>query len=88
MYCTVLYCTVLQDNLISRLYTSYDSIVQFVSSYAVLNLYVYMMAYMYSPCGHALPTNGLLMGESDEEVLYGDTEARRPLNSVEDEDSD
>jgi hypothetical protein len=31
----------------ARLYTSYDSVTQFVSSYAVLNLYVYMMAYMY-----------------------------------------
>ena len=49
---------------------------QFVASYAVLNLYVYVMAYMYSPCGQALPSNNILMGESDEEVLYGDLEAR------------
>jgi hypothetical protein len=36
-----------KDNFVARLYTSYDSVTQFVSSYAVLNLYVYMMAYMY-----------------------------------------
>ena len=28
------------------------------------------------------------MGESDEEILYGDVEARKPLNSIDDEDSD
>jgi len=44
---------------------------------------------MYSPCGQAIPSNNIMMGESDEEVLYGDSEARKPLNSaIEDEDSD
>ena len=71
------------------MYTSQNSIIQFVASYAVLNLYVYMMTYMYSPCGQAIPSNNIMMGESDEEVLYGDPEARKPLNSaIDDEDSD
>ena len=87
--CTLSQILYFQDNFISRMYTSQNSIIQFVASYAVLNLYVYMMAYMYSPCGQALPSNNIMMGESDEEVLYGDTEARKPLNSaIEDEDSD
>ena len=40
---------VLEDNFVSRLYTSYDSATQFVSFYALLNLYVYMMVYVYTP---------------------------------------
>ena len=40
---------VLEDNFVSRLYTSYDSATQFISFYALLNLYIYMMVYVYTP---------------------------------------
>ena len=33
----------LEDNFISRLYTSYDSVTQFVSFYTLLNLYLYLL---------------------------------------------
>lgn len=84
---------VLEDNFISRFYTSYDSVTQFLSFYALLNLYMYMMVYVYSPCGGkevsgmAL-SDTVMMGDSDEEVLYGDSEVRKPLNSHDDEESD
>ena len=41
---------VLEDNFVSRLYTSYDSATQFISFYALLNLYLYIMVYVYTPC--------------------------------------
>ena len=40
----------LEDNFISRFYTSYDSATQFISFYALLNLYLYIMVYVYTPC--------------------------------------
>ena len=84
---------VLEDNFISRFYTSYDSVTQFLSFYALLNLYMYMMVYVYSPCGGKevsgmLLSDTVMMGDSDEEVLYGDSEVRKPLNSHDDEESD
>ena len=36
-------------NLRSRLYTSYTSEGQFLAFYTVLNCYIYVMAYVYSP---------------------------------------
>ena len=41
---------VLEDNFVSRMYTSYDSATQFISFYALLNLYLYIMVYVYTPC--------------------------------------
>ena len=90
---------VLEDNFLARLYTSYDSVVQFLSFYALLNLYVYVMVYVYSPTsgppvpGFPLRGDNAAMSalvDSDEEVIYGseEEEARRPLNSVHDDDSD
>ena len=40
---------VLEDNFVSRFYTSYDSATQFISFYALLNLYLYIMVYVYIP---------------------------------------
>ena len=84
---------VLEDNFIARFYTSYDSVTQFLSFYALLNLYLYMMVYVYSPCGGrevaGLPLGDtVMMGDSDEEIIYGDKDVRKPLNSVDDEESD
>jgi len=83
---------ILEDNFVARLYTDYASVTHFLAFYALLNLYIYLMIYAYSPCGHkeggSLPLGD--MGDSDEEVLFGDTESgvRRPLNSVDEEESD
>ena len=41
---------ILEDNFVSRMYTSYDSATQFISFYALLNLYLYIMVYVYTPC--------------------------------------
>ena len=82
---------VLEDNFISRLYTSYDSATQFISFYALLNLYIYMMVYVYTPCaGREVPrvASSLLMDDSDTEetVLFGESDVRKPLTSARDEE--
>ncbi len=40
---------VLEDNLIAKVYTSYQSEYHFLAFYTVLNCYVYVLAYMYAP---------------------------------------
>lgn len=83
---------VLEDNFVARLYTDYASATHFLAFYALLNLYIYLMVYVYGPCGHkeggSLPLGDAM--DSDEEVLFGDTEAgiRKPLNSLDEEESD
>ena len=43
---------VLEDNFVARLYTDYASVTHFLAFYALLNLYIYLMVYVYTPCGH------------------------------------
>ena len=43
---------VLEDNFVARLYTDYASATHFLAFYALLNLYIYLMVYVYGPCGH------------------------------------
>jgi hypothetical protein len=68
---------VLEDNFVARLYTDYASVTHFLAFYALLNLYIYLMVYVYSPCGSkeggSLPLGD--SADSDEEILFGDTEA-------------
>lgn len=40
---------VLEDNFVAQLGTHYNNSSQFMSFYGLLNLYVYTMAYVYSP---------------------------------------
>lgn len=40
---------VLEDNFVAQLETKYSNSGQFMSFYGLLNLYVYTMAYVYSP---------------------------------------
>ena len=40
---------VLEDNLVARVYTSYESEGHFLAFYTVLNCYIYLLAYVYSP---------------------------------------
>ena len=39
----------LEDNLVARVYTSYETEGHFLAFYTVLNCYVYLLAYVYSP---------------------------------------
>lgn len=45
---------VLEDNFVAQLSTHYDSSAQFMAFYGLLNLYLYTMAYVYSPSERAL----------------------------------
>jgi hypothetical protein len=80
----------LEDNLVARLYTSYESEAQFLAFYTVLNCYVYVLAYVYSPtsaqtkdhASHLLKDNPAfsMINESDDETeamlvrVEGDTD--------------
>ncbi|KAI4457487.1 transmembrane protein [Holotrichia oblita] len=89
---------VLEDNFVAQLSTHYNSSVQFMSFYGLLNFYIYAMAYVYSPNSRSLLESSItkdnpafsMINDSDEEVIYGsDEESRRPLNrSRNDDDSD
>ena len=39
----------LEDNLVARVYTSYETEGHFLAFYTVLNCYIYLLAYVYSP---------------------------------------
>lgn len=79
----------LEDNFVSELSTQYESSAQFMAFYGLLNLYLYTMAYVYSPSERALMETHIMkdnpafsmVNDSDEDVIYGsDDDTRRPLN--------
>ncbi|KAL1491469.1 hypothetical protein ABEB36_012065 [Hypothenemus hampei] len=89
---------ILVDSLATDIDTKYTSSSQFMCFYGLLNLYVYVMAYVYSPLSQNPhdetitkdnPTFSMI-NDSDEDVIYGsDEESRRPLNrGHNDDDSD
>lgn len=79
----------LQDLMAGQLSTQYQSSAPFMALYSLLNLYLYTMAYVYSPSERALMETHIIkdnpalsmMNDSDEDVIYGsDDDTRRPLN--------
>ncbi|XP_069190431.1 transmembrane protein 181 isoform X4 [Procambarus clarkii] len=79
----------LEDNFVAQLSTHYDSSAQFMAFYGLLNLYLFTMAYVYSPSERALMETHIMkdnpafsmVNDSDEDVIYGsDDDTRRPLN--------
>ena len=78
---------VLEDNLVARVYTSYETEGHFLAFYTVLNCYIYLLAYVYSPSPsqaketHVMRDNPTfsMITESDEE-----TEAMLPPDQSED----
>ncbi|XP_019772753.1 transmembrane protein 181 [Dendroctonus ponderosae] len=89
---------ILEDNFVAQLGTHYSNSEQFMSFYGLLNLYVYTMAYVYSPQNKSIHDQSItkdnpafsMINDSDEDVIYGsDEESRRPLNrGHNDDDSD
>ncbi|KAG0418573.1 hypothetical protein HPB47_004723 [Ixodes persulcatus] len=81
--------SVLEDNFVADLSTSYGSSAEFMSFYGLLNFYLYTMAYVYTPPPNAFlephikdnPTLSM-MNDSDEEVIYGSDTEERLLNPV------
>lgn len=70
--------SVLEDNFVADLSTTYGSSAEFMSFYGLLNFYLYTMAYVYSPPPNAFLESHLkdnptlsMMNDSDEEVIYG-----------------
>ena len=55
---------VLQDNFVAELSTHYQNSTEFVSFYGLLNIYMYTMAFVYSPSHNAV------FGESYKEALW------------------
>ncbi|GAB6032821.1 hypothetical protein CHUAL_012023 [Chamberlinius hualienensis] len=87
---------VLQDNFISELTTNYKNSAEFMAYYGLLNLYLYVMAFVYSPSPNAVldshykdnPTFSMI-NDSDEEVVYGsDTEDKLLSCAKDHEESD
>nr|CAG4644664.1 EOG090X03I5 [Leptodora kindtii] len=70
---------VLQDSFAAQLSTTYRNSAEFLSLYALLNLYVYTMAYVYSPTNtavlehHVMKDNPAfsMVNDSDEDVVFG-----------------
>ncbi|XP_066254636.1 transmembrane protein 181 [Euwallacea similis] len=90
---------VLEDNFVAQLDTKYSNSGQFMSFYGLLNIYVYTMAYVYSPASNKNIHDQTItkdnpafsmINDSDEDVIYGsDEDSRRPLNrGHNDDDSD
>ncbi|KAK4881924.1 hypothetical protein RN001_005243 [Aquatica leii] len=89
---------ILEDNFVAQLSTKYSSSAHFMSFYGLLNLYVYTMAYVYSPDNGEIYESTLtkdnpsfsMINDSDEDVIFGsDEESRKPLNRTRnDDDSD
>ena len=44
----------LQDNFVAELSTNYENSAEFVSFYGLLNIYMYIMAFVYSPATNAV----------------------------------
>ena len=67
---------ILEDNFVARMYTSYESEGQFLALYTVINCYIYVLAYVYSPTSTQTRENHLMrdnptfsmVNESDEET--------------------
>jgi len=75
--------TVFQDNFVANLSFTYKNSVEFLTFYSLLNLYVYLMAYVYSPSKNAVyethfrdnPTMSMLneTDDEDDDVIYEET---------------
>ncbi|XP_055955169.1 transmembrane protein 181 [Patella vulgata] len=68
----------LDDNFVSEISTNYENSTEFVSFYGLLNLYMYTMAFVYSPSKNAIYETHFkdnpalsMLNDSDEEVHYG-----------------
>ncbi|XP_052243617.1 transmembrane protein 181-like isoform X5 [Dreissena polymorpha] len=68
----------LQDNFVAELSSHYKNSAEFVAFYGLLNIYMFTMAFVYSPTNNAVfethfkDNPGLsMMNDSDEEVHYG-----------------
>nr|XP_018915872.1 PREDICTED: transmembrane protein 181 [Bemisia tabaci]XP_018915873.1 PREDICTED: transmembrane protein 181 [Bemisia tabaci] len=89
---------IVEDNFISDLSTTYESSVEFMALYGLLNFYLFTMAFVYSPSENTIFETAItkdnpafsMINDSDEDVIYGsDLESRQPLNqSHNDDDSD
>lgn len=79
---------VLQDNFVADISTQYDNSAEFVCFYALLNFYMYTMAFVYSPSKNAKEESDFerrggfsLLNDSDEDVLYGSDSEDVPLSN-------
>ena len=69
---------IIDENFVPELASRYKNSVEFLSYYALINFYLYTMAYVYSPAKNAAidslfrdnPTFSMI-NDSDEDVVYG-----------------
>jgi Wnt-binding factor required for Wnt secretion len=83
--------SILEDNFVASLNTTYKSSAQFMCFYGLLNFYLYSMAYVYSPSGRQVHEPTItkdnpafsMINDSDEEVVYGSGDESRRLTGNE-----
>merc|ERR1719259_849179 len=87
--------SVLQDNFVAELSFTYKNSAEFLTFYSLLNLYVYLMSYVYSPSKNAVyethfrdnPTMSMLNETDDDDdddeqdILFDEAESKRRLTS-------
>ncbi|CAF3648793.1 unnamed protein product [Adineta steineri] len=82
--------SIIEENFVPELASHYKNSVEFLSFYSVINLYLFTMAYVYSPAKNAAfdslfrdnPTFSML-NDSDEDVVYGSDHEVSRLTSIE-----
>ncbi|CAG0886472.1 unnamed protein product [Darwinula stevensoni] len=93
---------VLEDQFVSQLNTTYGSSAEFLAFYALLNLYLFTMAWVYAPADRPIfdmrvmkdNPSFSMVNDSDEDILYAsEDECRKPLTGLglrgdDDEESD
>ncbi|CAF1622709.1 unnamed protein product [Didymodactylos carnosus] len=69
---------IINENFVPELATRYKNSAEFLSFYGLLNLYLYTMAFVYSPAKNAAVDSQFrdnpafsMINDSDEEVVYG-----------------
>ncbi|CAF0921427.1 unnamed protein product [Rotaria sp. Silwood1] len=81
---------IIEENFVPELASRYKNSVEFLSFYGLINLYLYTMAYVYSPAKNAAvdslfrdnPTFSMI-NDSDEDVVYGSDHEVSRLTSIE-----
>ncbi|CAF1008932.1 unnamed protein product [Adineta ricciae] len=80
---------IIEENFVPELASRYKNSVEFLSFYSLINLYLYTMAYVYSPAKNAAidslfrdnPTFSMI-NDSDEDVVYGSDHEASQLTPI------
>lgn len=87
---------VLQENFVMDVTSSYQNSAEFLAFYGLFNLYLYTMAYVYSPSPRAIqdatiksvPSKFSMLGDSDEDVMFQRRNLKKRISAVEEYTTD